>query len=824
MNYLKIILLLVLVFNLNFLYSQRPGGGAGQGQVANQMPSKPGVGGKLIDAQTNKPIPYASVALYNLSDSKLVGGSISSEDGRFFIETPNGNYSIEISFMGYDRFKKSEIQITDKMPMARLGIIKLNQAVVKLEGVEVIGNQSYVEYKIDRKVVNVERDLGASGGSAVDALENVPSVSVDIEGNVALRGSSNFVVMINGKPSPLSGGDALQQIPTAMIKNIEIITNPSAKYDPDGMSGIINVILKDNVSNGFNGFVEASYGSFGTYGVNSVLNYRKDKINYFVGLDAQKGRMPGTSGSDLINFASDTNMLRTSEISRMRGRSNYTAKAGIDYYLNAKNTISLEGAYGLKTGLKNFTGNIYERTNPTTYQLFTISQSVSSNEGEFYSGNLTWQHLFKREGEKLEATAFYSKDTDNDVEDQKENLSDASFTNYGPIDDWYHTTEEEVNSDLRLKADYTRTLSRERKLEAGLQSRIYREENNFVFTSFDTLSDTWLTNANQGNRIAFDRDIHAGYLTYSGVFRKTGYQLGMRGEYTYRSIEELDGGENYVINRFDFFPTIHLSQKIGESNSILASYSRRVDRPDGGELNPNPMFISSNFIRVGNPALEDEYTDNIELSYQKTLKNSFVSLEAYYRSTKNKISRLQQMDENNITYMSFANMDRDYSLGLELMANLQFTKWFRMNLSGNYYYYHLLGNLYSGAVDQSNYNYDFRADLNFMITSLMRFQLNGMYRAPSVTAQGEMAEFYMLNTALRYDFFDRKLTATLNVKDIFNTSRHEFYTYSSSFNNHNQFNRQGPQINLTLSYKINNYTKEKRNGMEEKREEGGGEM
>ncbi len=817
MRLIKPLLSVILILVLNFSMAQRPGGG---GNGSQGGPMKPGVAGKIKDAKSREAVAYASVALYKESDSSLVTGAITKEDGRFFIAAEAGNYYIKVNFMGYKQYIKSNIVTTEQEPMAKVGMIKLQRALSEIEGVEIVGSQSYVEYKIDRKIVNVGRDIGATGGSAVEALENVPSVTVDIEGNVELRGSSNFTVLINGKPSPLSGSEALEQIPTSVIKNIEIITNPSAKYDPDGMSGIINVILKEDVKQGLNGRVEASAGSFGTYGLNAVFNYRKNKINYFVGADIRKRIMPGGGQSELINFASDTNMLRSTELDRRKNKNNYTFRGGFDFYANDNNTISIEGAYGINDFSKDYISNIYERTEPATYELYTISDNKGARKSDFYKGSITWQHKFKREGESIEAYAFINNGAEDKSEDQRESFSDANWTPEGDIDNWFNTMDTQDKLDVRFKLDYTLKLKKDKKFEAGAQARNLRNNSVYVFNSFDTLNQAWYVKPDYGNDMKFEREIYSAYATYGGTHKNFGYQFGLRGEYTHRLIESTSESPDYEINRFDIFPTIHLSQKVGETNSVLLSYSRRIDRPGGWELGPNPIFISSNFIRVGNPELDPEYTDNYELSYQKTINKSFISVEAYYKTTKNKISRLQEMDSNNVIYMTYDNLDKDQSAGLELMTNFQFYKWFRLNLSGSYYYYKLLGNISSGVVEQQSNNFNLRADLNFMITPLLRFQVNGFYRGPSVTAQGNSSEFFMVNSALRYDLFKRKVTVTFQVKDVFSTMRHEFDTYTSTFNSHNAFYRESPSFKFTMSYKINNYRQERKNNMNENGEGG----
>lgn len=799
----RIVILLMLFFVFQYAEAQRP---SGLGPLNEDM--KPGAVGKIIDSKTKNPVSYATVVIYSQKDSSMVNGSISTENGTFYIPCQAGDYYVVVKFMGYKDKVISNLKMSSSDKMLKVGMVSLNRTSEDLVGVEIVGEQSYVDYKIDRKVVNVGRDIGSTGGTAVEALENVPSVSVDIDGNVELRGSSSFTVLINGKPSPLSGSEALEQIPTAIIKNIEIITNPSAKFDPDGMSGIINVVLKDNVKQGLNGFVEASVKSYNSYSFNTIFNYRKNKFNYFLGANVRLKNSPGGGISNIQNIGNDTNIYRDTKLDRLRKKNNFTLKGGLDYYYDDRNNFGFNMSYGLNDFGKDYTSNIFDRTIPSTYNLYTISQNTGGRNSNFINASVNWHHDFKRKGEKIETYFYYSQEVENSNDDQKEIYSDANWNTYNGLKNWYKTTDNENNKEFRANIDYTIKLKGDNKFEAGFQTRNYRENSDFIYNAFDTIASDWTIKPEYGNSMLFNRDIISAYSTYGGSFKDFGYQFGLRGEYTYRIIHSSDN--DYTVNRFDLFPTIHISQKFLKTNSVMMSYSRRIDRPGGWELGPNPTFVSSTIVRIGNPDLQAEYTDNYELSYQKTIKKSFFSIEAYYRTTKNKMSRLQEMGAQSIIYMTYANMDRDHAAGIEMMANMQFYKWLRLNLSGSYYYYRLLGNISSGAVDQTSNNFDMRGELNFMITPLMRFQVNSFYRGPSATAQGTMSEFYMVNSALRYDLFQRKISVTFKVKDIFETMKHEFETNTATFYSYNSFYHQSPKFKLTVNYRINNYRQDKK--------------
>jgi len=821
MNFtLKIKLVLVFILAIAFTfnaYSQKA-------PVDNPNQKKGGIiKGKLLAAKGRQPVEYATAALYSLPDSALITGTISKANGSFVIDhVKPGKYYVMITFIGFEHKTIDGINVSKANPIVDLGVIKLQQAHQELEGVDIVAEQAYVEFKIDKKVVNVSNNLDVAGGNAVDALENVPSVSVDIDGNVSLRGSESFQVLINGKPSPLSASEALQQIPAGAIKNIEIITNPSAKYDPDGMTGIVNVILKDDVQQGLNGLVEATAGSFDTYGLNVLLNYRKNKFNYFGGVNARIRKMPGTGETKLENISDpDTTFYRVGELDRFRRRNNYTVKGGVDYYMDKNNTFTVDLAYVFSDNAKEYTTNTHEYYDPIISDMYKISSNTGGRQGHYFKGSINWNYDNKKKKEKLTTMLYLSTGGQKKEEDQMEYYSNKDWLNEGAVMSGLNTTDKDNTIDLRFKVDYTKKLSKDSKFEMGVQSRNYRESADFLYNQFDTINGDYIYMPDRSSKMVFNRDIYSAYATYGGMHKNFGYQLGLRGEYTNRFIDSEIAKKSSTINRFDIFPTIHLSQKLGETHSVMASYSRRIDRPGGWELDPNPIYISSDFIRVGNIELEPEYTDNYELSYQKTLGASFFSLEAYYRTSKDKISRIRAIDSNNVTYMTYANIGRDHSAGFEAMVNYRITKWMRLTLTGNYYYYKIEENKQAQIEERQSNNVNFNGSLNFNITKLMRMQVTGFYRGPSVSAQGEVAAFTMMNASLRYDFFNRKLAATIKVRDIFQTMRHEMYSYTETFNSHNVFDRTSPTFSLTLSYRINNYKQKRRPSMDN--EEGGGE-
>jgi len=797
--YFKIILLLFLSINL---FAQDEPKGVGN------------ISGFVIDEISNNTVEYANVVLYSKQDSSLVTGGITNAKGYFNIENiPFGQYYIDIDFIGYNKNRVESIQINNQHLNINLGKIKIQPALELLGEVEIEAERSRVEYKLDRKVITVDKDLNAVGGSAVDVLENVPSVQTDVDGEVSIRGSSNFLVLIDGRPSPLDGSDALQQIPASSIENIEIITNPSAKYDPDGVGGIINIILKKQKRVGINGQFSASYGSFNSYTGEALVNVRREKINFFVGGNIRNSIGQGNSLFEQMTYGSDTLVLEQDN-SRQRTRKGGEIKGGFDYYLTDKDILSFSAQYGNhgfgRSGVEEAI-KYWLRDGIETDYYYYISDNIFDISSDYWTTDLNYTHKFMRQGHELQAYAYYSNRARQEVNKYVE--TGYSTPNYIDIvnSDSTRTLEESNVSQFRGKLDYTLPLFAEGKLEAGYQIRHRVSTNNH---NFITISDEEITD------YTFDRNIQSGYLTFSNVAGKFGYMLGLRSEYTFRSIEltQLDN-QDTSFSFIDFFPTIHTSYKLPWDMQIMASYSRRINRPRGHQLNPMVEVSDPYNIRQGNPLLKPEDTHAAEVNIQKSFESNFVSLEVYYRHTNNKIERFRSISPDNPEVMisTHKNIGEDRSIGAEMMTNISLTKWWNFNLSGNFYYYEIFNNPENGIVGNNTLSWGGRMNQTFRIkkTNSM-IQVSGFYFGPSITSQGNREGSGMINVALRQDFFDNNLSVTLNLRDIFDTMHFEYAYDTPEFYSYFSFNRKSPTFDITVTYRLNDFKskKERENGQD----------
>ncbi len=765
--------------------------------------------GKVKEAAHKIPMEYTNVALYRQRDSVMVDGKITDKAGKFLFERLKpGKYYLAVHFIGFDTKYIHNIIINKNHPSVDVGTVYLEAASHTLGDVEIKGEQRHVQYKLDKKVINVTKDLTASAGSAVDVLENVPSVDVDLEGNVTLRGSSSFTVLIDGKPSILEGNDALRQIPSAAIERIEIITNPSAKYDPDGVGGILNIILKKNKKLGLNGMVNLSVSTRNKYRGDVQLSYRTGKINWYAGVDGNLREFNIMVQSEDRTWFDDTT-YRFTDIEGTRTRKGYGFLGGFDYYLTPKSTLSVSGKAGkYGFGMENFSDReIY--TLPAVSKEYSMSHSLSDRAGGYYQGTLNFEHKFDDLGQKLDIMINYNRKNGNDREDQSDFLTDSLWNDPEFLLSKIMTLQTDTNSDLRVKADYSKPIGTKGMLEAGYQSRIYRQSGDYVYRDFDTATGDWLDNDAMSNFINFKRDIHGGYISYGNSLGNFGYQLGIRGEYTFRDVQNSDTAAHFIINRFDYFPSIHLSYLFKKELQLYGSYSKRIRRPRERQLDPFPMVIDPYNTRTGNPQLEPEYIDSYELGVQKTLGRSFVSLESYYRINKNKITRIKEVQPDGTMLHTYQNLNKDYSLGAELMANLSVTKRFNLNTTLNFYSYRLDGNIDGEDIVSNSTNWSAKVNGLFRFKNNFRVQLMGIYRSPTVTLQGHRKGFVYTNLAVRKSFFKRKLSATLMVRDLLRTARFESYSESDNFYSHSTFNHESPIVTFSLSWYINNYKKKR---------------
>ncbi|PKQ61991.1 hypothetical protein BZG02_13710 [Labilibaculum filiforme] len=777
--------------------------------------------GLVMDSALDTPVEYATVSVYNMADSSLIDGTITDEKGAFELKKLKpGKYYVEVSFIGYNKAAVRNIPIDKGHNLADLKVVNLRQSSEALSEVVVTSERAPVQYQIDKKVIPVSRQITAASGTAVDVLENVPSVSVDIEGNVSLRGNSNFTVLVDGKPSILDASDILQQMPASVIENIEIITNPSAKYDPEGTAGIINIITKKNTENGLNGVVNLSVGSQENRSGDILINYRKKKWNWNFGLDYDNRQFEGTSKTENRTTFNGATSSVLSDGESVMNRTGYGIRTGFDFDMNDKNTFS----FGFRFGNRDM-----ERGSVLDYQEFDSenpeitsydSRDLWKKEMTFVNTDFSYIRKFSGKGHQLASQVSYSHRGSGDERSTNELFDANGEQMQGKI-----AIEDGPGTRWEIRSDYTLPLGEDAKFEFGYQGQIRSSEADTKQEDF-VVGGGYEPQPLYSHDVTYDQQVHGLYSTYAAKFGSFGYQLGFRSEYTNRKIDFIDGAEKFTIKRWDFFPTIHTQMDLGSDNQVMASYTRRIQRPRGYYLEPFVTWTDAYNVRQGNPDLDPEYIDSYELGYMKRFGDQSVSFETYYKVTHNKIERVRYPweEQGNVMKSTSVNVGNDYSLGIEATINLSFGKSFKNDLIGNFYHYKEEGDFtITNAANEDtyqdfstkSYNWSVRNNSTVIVDMNTRLQFTANYQSDTKWAQGERKGFFTTSAALKRDFLKRKLSATFQVKDIFGTAKHETLYEGDNFYNFSQFNHKSPSFNLKLSFKINNYkTKRERGGSE----------
>jgi len=798
----------------------------------NNGPKVGVIKGKITDQTTKEVLPYVNIIVKDNSNNVLTGG-ITNDKGEFSVnKIPVGENIIEIQYIGY-KTDSRKIIFSRKDAIHNIGTISLSEDTSQLDEVVVVAETSTIVQKIDRKVINIGKDLTSAGATASEIMNNIQSVSVDQQtGAIALRGNENVRVLIDGKPTNIDPSQLLQQIPSASIKQIELITNPSAKYNPEGMSGIINIVLHKNSNMGFNGNFNTGVTFAKTPKFNTALglNYKVGKVNIYGNYGYNTGKRANYGYKDSYQQALENH----SDFDFGNDNTSHLIKAGVDYFINDKNTLSFYTTQNLFYG-DSFGGTI------VTFNDFALAEEniIQSNDSETDSHsqtyNLDYKIDFGKKGQNLEVEVNYN--TTGAPED-------ANFTYFYPNDpsdpDKNISVRDLVNNDrdnVLINLDYVTPLSETAKIELGLESRVQNTENTLI--SNDT---------NRNASFNYDRNIFSGYVTYSKQWgTKWSAQFGARLEQynvdaKFTGFEEdeiLEDVYNYVEGDFDdqifsIYPSAFITYTVNEKNSYNLSYSRRVDRPSIGQVNPIREWSTPSVDSEGNPELNPQFTNSFEVNYTRKIKLGSITTGVFYRQINDEISRsvtIHPTDTNKLI-LSHSNFDNNNAFGFEASGNLRFTKWWSTNASLDMYYKTTKGvvsseSALSGyeAIEIDNTEFNTRISNNFKATKKLRFQLSGFYRGASLGLQFKRKPMWKIDAGTSYTVLKGKGTISARVSDIFDTM-HFGFEGSKPYKQVGQFNWESQSAYLGFNYRFgggkNKALKRKRRDNNEK--QGGGGM
>ena len=755
------------------------------------------INGYIKDMKSNASIEYATVSVFKQDDSKLIDGTITNKDGFFEIKKLNaGNYYIEVSFIGYEKKIVSDIAIRSYKRENKLNDIKLNLSTKALREIVVNSDKDAISYQIDKKVVTVSKQLSASGGTAIDVLETVPSVNVDVNGNVNLRGSSDFTVLIDGKRSQRSAQEILSQIPTSQIENIEIITNPSAKYSSDGEAGIINIVSKKFTLKGTSAAFNLSPGSHENFSTSGMLNMKQKKNNFSLGANYTIRTIGGkrTINKTILNTNPEEHLDATGDMDRKPKTLNLSS--AYDLELDSMNSISITGQYG-RALYENINDLRYDEYKSNGAHIFENSKEEAESENNYFVTTINYLKKFNTKGHQLNIFIDYTQ-----RKYDKTILSDNKREN-DPQNQFKSLFNEDAKG-IYITTDYTLPLSKNNKFEAGYEFK--KQEYNCDRTLEETLGSTNIPHPEFEQTSDNNKTIHSLYTLYSGKVNKFSYQLGFRAENTNRDIKY--AGDNFRINRWDFFPSVHSNLKLNKTSSLSANYSRRIKRPSSSNLEPFVIWNDRYNWTMGNPNLKPQYINSFELNYKTKLGKHSLSFETYYRMTEDKMEHIKTLVENNsdIILSGIENIGTDHTIGLESSLISPLTKWWKSILIADVSHYKVEGDYMDRySFSTSNTNWNLRQISYFTLSKITQIQLNLLYKSKSKWAQGENDDSFKATIAIKHSFFKRRLAANLTINDIFNTADLKKTYVNEDLILVNKVDMDAPIFKLSLSYKINNY-------------------
>ena len=778
-----------------------------------QKSSQGVVAGRVFDRTTEAPFIEATIAVYRRADSSLVSGSATDKEGNFRISNiPEGQYYLAVRYMGYDT-DIQDFTLDEAMNSFNAGEIKLSESTVSLSGVSVVAEKPQVIYQNDKKILKVDEYRKTGATTLAQVLQNAPSITTDSEGNVYLRGTSNFTLLIDGKPAPNTGTNLLRQIPPEMVESIEIMTNPSAKYDPDGVAGIINLVLKKQKEAGFNGMITAMAGLGNKYNGDAQFNYRKNKINLFGGISGTSYQTD-ISGDLTRETVTPAGQLNVSTLLDQGVKvKTLTGNAGLDINFTDKSSLSVSSRFGPVNQAVNLVNRIYTSNTDAGTEDYAFYNNKLGVDGFFYNPNITFTQNFKKDGQKLQVSLFTGGFNGELIQALSQKVTDDNWVVRPGDSDQRESALELGFTDTRLKIDFESPVGENSKIEAGFQSTFQKETTNNIFRTYNNLTGLWETNSSYTNKYDYNNNINSVYTTWSGKIGKFSYQGGLRAEINNRLFDQITLGEQFKYNRFSLFPSGNITRILEKDQQVQVSYSRRINRPGRNNLNPFPQFIDYQTVAKGSPYIRPEYINSFEFSYQKRIKTGFFSAQAYYRNVNDIITSIIATDGSGNFIMTSSNANKSHSAGTELMANLQLKKWFRFMTSGNVYYNKLIDKTMTPAVEKDAVTWNMNSNLIFMLTPATSFSLTGRYTGPSITVQGSQSGSFIMNLGLNQAVLKKKGSLALGVQDILGTYRIKSTSESENLVFKMDVRPEYRVVTLTFTYNFNNF--KRRNGAQD---------
>jgi len=790
---------------------------------ANETDGK--IKGIVMDGELGGPLEFVTVQVKAKGSDKIVQGSVTGSDGNYMIGgLKKGEYVVTFSYIGYEEVSKN-ISISSDNQILSLGELTLAEDANQLGEVEVVAKRPQMRFEIDRKVFDATQDIAAEGGSASDLLSNIPSVEVDNEGSVSLRGNSSVTIWINGKASGLTAdnqADILDMMPAGDIKQVEVITNPSARYSPEGTAGIINIILKDDRKPGYYGSVKVGADTDGGYQASGNINYSSSKVDAYANLNYRNREFKGGGITSRLNTTDNSFLDQTNDSKRQHN--NWFGRFGATWHITKSDDLAFNvtGMTGGGDNSENIHYNSIDSQKNTIYTSDRITNGDS--DMKMYNLELNYVHKFSENSniDLMVSNNQWRRDGMN-IFRQSTVYTDPSQT-ANPL---YQTQENDIKDKTwEVQADYTNKISDMARIEAGYKGTFQRNA-----SPVDTYTGTTAEDIRQDeslyNRFLYNQDVHALYMTYGGKWDKLSYQAGLRGEYWRVDTRSLDfdqefngkASETFEKDYFKLFPSAFISYALPKNNELQVNYTRRLRRPWGGQLNSFRNISDASNISFGNPELTPEYSHSFELNYIKSWESGHtLSLSGYYRSTDDVIQRIRFLNmEDNVMYTTSENVAKSQASGLEIVGKDKLFKILDLTTTVNLYYSKLDGFSYLpqgaetpviGDTDES-FAWNVRMIANFSLPWGVSLQGTGNYNSKQLMAQGHREPNYSVDLGLRKSFLSDKLTLSINARDLLDSRKFRTVTAGDGFWQDSENWRGGRRVGFTLTYNFGNMNKKK---------------
>ena len=777
------------------------------GVYINSQENKLTVSGKIIDSDYNTPLEYATISIYDSEKKNLINGVISDNSGFFSIEVKKGLYDIKIEYIS---FRTKSLEKIDVQNSIDLGNINISIDENLLDEIEVVGEKTEIEIKLDKTVYNIGKDLTLKGSSVSDVLDNLPSLEVDVDGNVSLRGNQSVRILINGKPSGLVGissNDALKQFPSESVEKVEVITSPSARYNAEGTAGIINIVLRKNKLAGLNGSASLNLGDPRRVGISTNLNYRTKKISLFsnIGDNSTKYINGFKNETEYFTNSEKNNFLYENGERNSERNSNYY-NGGVEYFFNEKTSFVASFVNNSSDGLTN-TSNLIDQTFDNINSLSErLEDENEIDENKEFSFNFSKK--FNDKGHEL--TIDYQKQKSFEIESSsilnnklkpifERNLSEKI------------TTDENQNSEL-YKVDYVLPIGEEGQFEAGFRRSNQHQKIDYLVEKEDN-SGNFISDNNLSNTLLYNEKVNAYYTQYGNKKNNFSYLVGLRFEESITNVTQVVNGDNTQKKYNDLFPTLNLAIELKEDETITLGYNRRIRRARSYFINPFPSRSSITNIFQGNPNIEPTYSNGIDLGYLKRFSQTTINGSIYFRKSTGEFTFITENTGESVLVngnlvpvirRTPINLASNSQTGIEFNVNYTKSKLWRVRGNINFFESNLKGE-YNGVIyDSKNFSWSGRLNNYLKIFSSVDWQTSLSYRAPQKTAVSNRKARISSNTALSKDLMKDKLTLTFKVNDIFETQKWRIESFNENYRSYSESSwRGGRNIELNLIYRFN---------------------